>query len=294
MRSQYTGTFTSVSTLPSTALIASDKQNDNYFYAGYASTFYVSSNNGLTFAAGGSLSGATQINYVVVHPTIAGQVYVSTDAGIYLSTNFGSSFTLLSSTLTKVYGIALGVGSGSTWNLYAFGTGSTGNKLYGSADNGKTWTDLQGTQGFGAINGCKLAGSGNVAGQVYVGTNGRGVFYTKVTLSGGSTTSSSSTSASSVKSTVSSSSTRSSSTAITVTPTTLSTTTHSSSITTTIKTSTTLSTTTHSSTSSSSTAVATCTASHYSQCGGSAYTGCTHCATGYTCQAQNAFYSQCL
>jgi xyloglucan-specific exo-beta-1,4-glucanase len=261
LRSQYTGSFTSTSGLPATALVASDKQNDSYFYAGYASTFYTSSNNGQTFAAGGSLSGASQINYIVVHPTIAGQVYVSTNAGIYLSTNFGSSFTLLTSVLTDVYQMALGVGSGSTWNLYAFGTGSAGNKLYGSADSGKTWTDLQGAQSFGAIDGCKLAGSGNVADQVYVGTNGRGVFYAKGTITGGSTTITSSTSTSSIKPT---------STSLSV------------------------GTTTHSSTVSTSTSTATCTVGQYYQCGGSAYTGCTHCATGYTCSVQNSYYSQCL
>jgi xyloglucan-specific exo-beta-1,4-glucanase len=279
LRSQNTGSFTSTSGLPATALIASDKQNDNYFYAGCASTFYASSNNGQSFAAGGSLSGVSQINYIIVHPTIAGQVYVSTNAGIYLSTNFGSSFTLLTSALTNVYQMALGVGSGSTWNLYAFGTGSAGNKLYGSADSGKTWTDLQGTQSFGAIDGCKLAGSGNVAGQVYVGTNGRGVFYAKGTLTGGSSsggsTTAPSTSTSSIKSTSTSSSTHSSSSTITTTPTTLST-------------------TAHYSTASTSTSTTTCTVGQYSQCGGSAYTGCTHCATGYTCSAQNSYYSQCL
>ena len=275
LRSQYTGSFASVTGLPATAIIASDKQNDNYFYGGYASTFYVSSNNGQTFAAGGTLSGATQINDVIVHPKIAGQVYVSTNAGIYLSTNFGSSFTLLTSALTNVYHIALGVGSGSTWNLYAFGTGSAGNKLYGSADNGKTWTDIQGTQGFGSIGGCSLAGSGNVAGQVYVGTNGRGVFYAKGTItgssSGGSTTTPSS------ASTHSSSSTTSKPSSGTITTT-----------------STTLSTSTHSSTASSSTSTATCTAGHYAQCGGIGYTGCTQCATGYTCVFSNSYYSQCL
>ena len=274
MRSQYTNSFTSISNLPATALIASDKQSEDYFYAGYASAFYVSSDNGQTFAAGGSLTGASQINYVTVHPTTAGKVYVSSDAGIYLSTDFGSSFTLLTSALTNVYEIALGVGSGSTWNLYAFGTGSDGNKLYGSADNGNTWTDLQGSQSFGSISACKLAGSGNVAGQVYVGTNGRGAFYAKGTITGSSTTTTSS--SSSTHSTTLTTSTVSKS---------------SSSTTTTSKTTTTTTTTT---TSVQSTSTSTCTIAAYGQCGGSAYTGCTTCTSGYTCQVQNTYYSQCV
>lgn len=272
MRSQYTNAFTSITGVPATALVASDKQNNNYFYAAYASTVYVSSNNGQTFVSGGSISGASQINYVTVHPKVAGQVYVGTDAGIYLSTNFGSSFTLLSSSLTNIHEIALGLGSGSTWYLYAFGTGPSGNKLYGSADNGKTWTDLQGSQSFGAISSCRLAGSGNVAGQVYVGTNGRGVFYAKGTIAGGSTPSTSSTSTS--RSTTLGTSTTATLPSTTATPTTLRTTTTSSQAAT--------------------SSAASCTVPQYYQCGGSAYTGCTTCASGYTCVAQNTFYSQCL
>jgi xyloglucan-specific exo-beta-1,4-glucanase len=170
LRSQYTNAFTSVSSLPALSVIASDKRNESYFYAGSGATFYVSSNTGSTFAKGGSLSGAAQVNYIAVHPTTAGQVYVSTDVGIFESTDFGTTFKQITSTITKVQQIALGVGSGSTWNLYAFGTGPSGNKLYGSADNGASWTDIQGSQGFGSISSGKLAGSGNVAGLVYVGT----------------------------------------------------------------------------------------------------------------------------
>ncbi|KAH8881944.1 glycoside hydrolase family 74 protein [Thozetella sp. PMI_491] len=265
LRSQYTNSFTTVSSLPATAVIASDKRGASYFYAGYASTFYVSSDTGSTFVKGGSLGSATQINYIAVHPTTAGQVYVSTDVGIFESTSYGASFTQIASTITKVQQIAVGLGSGSAWNLYAFGSGPAGNKLYGSADNGNSWTDIQGSQGFGAISSCKLAGSGNVAGLVYVGTNGRGVFHAQVALtsapgSGGSTSSSSS--------------------AISVT----------SSATKTTQTQTTL--TTKTSTTSPSTS--SCTVAQYGQCGGLSYSGCTICASPYTCQVQNAYYSQCL
>ncbi|RSL95736.1 Xyloglucanase [Fusarium oligoseptatum] len=145
-RSQNQGSFTAVSSLPSGAVIASDKRNNKYFYGGSGSTFYVSSNQGSSFSQGGALSSVQSIRDIAVHPTTAGD-------------------------------IALGRGSGSTWNVYAFGTGSAGAKLYGSADQGNTWSDIQGSIMFGAIDSCRLEGSGNNAGQVYVGTNGRGVFW---------------------------------------------------------------------------------------------------------------------
>lgn len=185
-RSQYSAAFSPVASLPAGAVIASDKQNNSVFYGGSAATFYVSKDIGTTFAAAGALSGATAVRDIVAHPKIAGEVWVSTDVGILRSTNFGASFTKVSTAITNTYQIALGLGSGSNWNVYAFGTGSAGPRLYGSGDLGATWTDLQGSsQGFGAIDGCRVAGSGNTAGQVFVGTNGRGVFFASGALSGG-------------------------------------------------------------------------------------------------------------
>lgn len=208
-RSQYTSSFATVSSLPATAVIAADKQNNTVFYGGYSSTFYVSKDTGSTFAAAGALSGATAVRDIVAHPKTAGEVWVSTDVGIFRSTNYGASFTKVSTALTNTYQIALGLGSGSTWNVYAFGTGSAGARLYGSGDTGATWTDIQGaSQGFGAIDSCKLAGSSNTAGQVFVGTNGRGVLYASGTLSsggnGGSTTSTTTTSGTTLSTTTTS------------------------------------------------------------------------------------------
>ncbi|KAI1485193.1 hypothetical protein F5X96DRAFT_691233 [Biscogniauxia mediterranea] len=178
-RSQYQSSFSAVSSVPSGAVVASDKQNNTVFYAGSGADFYVSTDTATSFSKAGSLGNATAVRDIAAHPTKAGEVWVSTDAGIFQSTDFGSTFVQTSTAITNTYQIALGLGSGSssTWNVYVFGTGPAGAKLYGSADGGASWTDLQGSQGFGAIDSCKVAGSGNVAGQVYVGTNGRGVLY---------------------------------------------------------------------------------------------------------------------
>ncbi|KAI5866029.1 glycoside hydrolase family 74 protein [Durotheca rogersii] len=181
-RSQYQASFSSVSSLPSGAAVASDKRNNTVFYGGSGSNFYVSTDTGSSFSRAGSLGSATAVRDIAAHPTVAGDVWVSTDAGIFHSTNYGSSFTQVSTALKNTYQIALGKGSENTWNVYAFGTGSAGARLYGSADSGASWTDLQGSQTFGAIDSCRVAGSGNAAGQVYVGTNGRGVFYASGTL----------------------------------------------------------------------------------------------------------------
>ncbi|KAH6955854.1 hypothetical protein BKA56DRAFT_681308 [Ilyonectria sp. MPI-CAGE-AT-0026] len=180
VRSANSATFSAVSSLPSNAVIASDKRDNKYFYAGSSATFYVSSNTASSFSSGGSLSGAGTIRDIEAHPTTAGELYVSTDVGIFHSTNYGSSFTKVSTALTDTHRISLGKGSTSSWNLYAFGNGAKGERLYASADGGSSWTDVQGdTQTFGAIDSGRVAGSGNVADYVYVGTNGRGVLYGK-------------------------------------------------------------------------------------------------------------------
>ena len=303
LRSQYTGTFTLVPSLPSTALIASDKRNESFFYAGYGSTFYVSSDTGATFQKAGALTGATQLNYIVVHPAIAGQVYVSTDVGIFKSTNYGASFSQITAAVADVQQISLGVAPGSSWYLYAFGTGPSGNKLYGSADDGLSWTDIQGSQGFGSISSGKLVGSSNVAGLVYVGTNGRGVFYAEVTItaSGGGGSSSSSTKSVNTKTTTTTTPTTSTTTTSKV----VTTTTTSKSLTTTTATShtsskttlTTILTTTTAKTTTSAkptTSAPSCTVAEYGQCGGTGYSGCTVCASPYTCKVQNSYYYQCV
>lgn len=285
LRSQYQSTFAAVSSLPSGALIASDKRNGTVFYGAASGSFYLSTDTGSTFAKAGALGSASTIVYIAPHPTTAGTVYVSTNLGIFKSTNYGSSFTQLSTAITATQQISLGLpASGSTWYLYAFGTGPDGNKLYASADDGSTWTDIQGTQGFGAIDACKLAGSANTAGQVYVGSGvGRGVYYASGSLSSGTGTGTS-TSSSTLKTST--------------TTTSKSTTTSSSSVkttsTTSVSTSPATTKTSSSGTTSSTAPASTCSVSQYGQCGGSGYTGCTVCISGSTCTAQNAYYSQCV
>lgn len=117
-------------------------------------------------------------------------MFVSTDIGVFRSTDFGATFAKLggNDAVKDTQKIAVGLSAGSAWNVYVFGDGAAGKKLYATADDGATWVDIQGSQGFGSITACVLAGSANNADQVYVGTNGRGVFWAQGTIaaSGGS------------------------------------------------------------------------------------------------------------
>ncbi|KAK8116478.1 glycoside hydrolase family 74 protein [Apiospora kogelbergensis] len=269
LRSQDQGAFARVASLASGAVVASDKQDGSFFYGGSGASFFVSKDAGSSFAAGGKLGSAKAVRDIAAHPTKAGDVWVSTDVGVFHSTDFGATFTATSNSVTNTFQVALGVGSGSSWNVYAFGHGAAGARLYGSGDGGKTWTDIQGdVQGFGSIDSSKVAGSGNVAGLVYVGTNGRGVFRATVSLGGGGSPSPD------------------------PSPTTTSTppppATTSAPVTTTLVTSTT-----------SKPAATTTTAAsgpkqtQFGQCGGQGSTP-VECEPPYTCQKQNDWYYQCL
>ncbi|KAL2162088.1 hypothetical protein VTH06DRAFT_7873 [Thermothelomyces fergusii] len=182
-RSQNQGAFAAVSSLPWGAIIAADRRNNSIFYAASGSTFYRSTDTGATFSNVASSFGAT-VRDIAAHPVVAGEVWVATDAGLFRSTDYGATFSAAGSgTITNAIQVSLGRGDGSAWNVYVFAKGPQGTKLYASADKGASWVDIQGEKGFGALSANRLVGSGNVPGQVYVGTNGRGVFYTRVSIS---------------------------------------------------------------------------------------------------------------
>ncbi|SPO04764.1 probable Xyloglucanase [Cephalotrichum gorgonifer] len=184
LRSAAGAAFEAVSAVPSGAPVASDKKENGYFYAG-SEALLVSSDGGATWAEGGALAGASKIQDIVAHPVVAGEIYVSTDVGVFRSTDFGATLEALGAGVTNTHRISLGVGSGDSWLLYAFGTGAAGPRLYTTGDLGASWTDVQGdSQGFGAIDANPLVGSANEPGVVYVGTNGRGVFYAQVAVEG--------------------------------------------------------------------------------------------------------------
>lgn len=175
-------------TLPASSVIASDKKNNTVFYAASKATFYVSTDAAITFTES-PLANVTEIRHIAAHPDQAGEIWVSTDAGIFHSTDFGQTFSPLSSSPSNAHAVSVGKGDGTAWNLYVFGNGSAGKKLYGSADGGATWLDIQGSYSFGAIDGAALVGSANEANVVYVGTNGRGVMYSSCPISNSTATS---------------------------------------------------------------------------------------------------------
>lgn len=97
LSSQAGSALTPASGLPAGAAIASDKKSDAVFYAASGAKFFVSTNGGRTFAAAaGTLGASTAPVKVVVNPKTSGDVWVSTDKGLFHTTNSGASFTAIS------------------------------------------------------------------------------------------------------------------------------------------------------------------------------------------------------
>ncbi|KAI9685727.1 MAG: hypothetical protein M1822_004287 [Bathelium mastoideum] len=176
--SQYTSSFSSVSSLPSGAAVASDKVNGTVFYGGSAGSFYISRDTGKTFTSLGKLGSSSAVNKIVANPTVAGDVWASTDTGLFHSTNYGSSFTQVKGP-TEGWAFALGKGTNTyKYNIFGFFVVNGVTALFESQDVGSTWTEISDSaHGFGQASSNPVAASLDTAGLVFVGTNGRGIFY---------------------------------------------------------------------------------------------------------------------
>lgn len=213
--SRFTNAFTAVTGLGTDCIIASDKKNNTIFYAAAGSKFYISTNNGASFAAtAGSLGSSTAPVKIVVNLNTSGDLWVSTDKGLFHSTNFGATFTADSS-VTAAWAIGLGAPktAGGYPALFVAGTigGVTG--YYRTDDAGVNWVQVSSLYfleniRIGFINvisdqRCRtwlwcyqrkrrsfdhalvcgllipseqcLTGDPRVYGRVYIGTNGRGI-----------------------------------------------------------------------------------------------------------------------
>ncbi len=174
-------------------IIAANKVGSNVFYIyrpglGFwrstdgGANFTRIDGNGIPDAAGGSWPPGTGVKAV---PNQDGGVWVYNSAGLFKSTNYGSSFTKVSN-VKECTALSFGKakpGSGQPAAIYIFGklSGDTQpeNRLYRSDDMGQTWVRINDdNHKFGLLT--VLEADGQVYGRVYIGTNGRGLFYGEI------------------------------------------------------------------------------------------------------------------
>ncbi|KAF3181706.1 hypothetical protein EYR41_007659 [Orbilia oligospora] len=304
IRSQYTNAFTTISALPANAAIAADRRNNNLFYGASTNQFYVSTNGALAWSATATLTGATKAYKIVPNPTASGDVWVSTDNGLFRSTDSGSSFTKIGGvTVGGHFDLGAPKTTGAYWSIAGFFTVDGVAGIYRSDDAGVNWVRINDNYGFGAADANKIAVDYKVYGRIFVGTNGRGIFYGNPSCSSPPPTSST-TSARTSSSTTAVTTTRTT-TPVTTSSTTAVRTSTTTSSTTAVRTSTTTPVVTTTRTTTASTTVATTARTtttsaggalqnQWGQCGGIGWTGPTACVSPYTCQVGNPYYSQCL
>lgn len=175
--SKYQASFTAVSALPSGAAIASDKVNGTTLYAASGSTFYSSSDTGATWKSA-TVSGLSSATWITVNPSKAGELWLSGDGGIFHSTNYGSTFTALPS-CTRGWKTAAGAPktTGGTPALYAAATVNGVSSVFRTDDQVNWILITDSAHGFGAASSLVLAADPRIYKRVYIGTNGRGIFY---------------------------------------------------------------------------------------------------------------------
>ncbi|KAG6876061.1 hypothetical protein C0993_005775, partial [Termitomyces sp. T159_Od127] len=172
-------TFSVVSSLPSTAVIAADKKTSGIFYGASGSSFYISNDNGNTFAMKGSLGTSSSPVKIVVHPNVTGDIWVSSDKGLYHSTDSGATFTAMSG-IDQAWAIALGAPSSSGGYPALFAAANVGGTIgyFRSDDQGVNWVQINdAAHGFGSVSSNVITADLRTYGRVYIGTNGRGIFY---------------------------------------------------------------------------------------------------------------------
>jgi len=151
MVSQYQATFSAVSSLPSGAAIASDKKTSGVFYGGSGNKFYVSGDDGKTFTVNGNLGSSTSVFDIAVHPDVTGDVWVSTDQGLFHSTNNSTTFAAIPG-ISQAWGIALGAPKTSGGYPAVFVVANYSGVVYlRSDDQGVNWVQINdAAHGFGS------------------------------------------------------------------------------------------------------------------------------------------------
>ncbi|KAG6895493.1 hypothetical protein C0993_009521 [Termitomyces sp. T159_Od127] len=146
-------TFSVVSSLPSTAVIAADKKTSGIFYGASGSSFYISNDNGNTFTMKGSLGSSSFPVKIVVHPNVTGDIWVSSDKGLYHSTDSGATFNAMSG-IDQTWAIALGAPSSSGGYPALFAAANAGGTIgyFRSDDQGVNWVQINdAAHGFGSV-----------------------------------------------------------------------------------------------------------------------------------------------
>jgi xyloglucan-specific exo-beta-1,4-glucanase len=140
---------------------------------------WVSTNQGASFSVGamGLARGASRMRAT---PGQVGDLWLYVGGALYHSTDAGMTFVELATTPAGTTGIfAFGLGAappGQSYPALFLGVSSGATGIYRSDDQGMTWTEIDDAQ-HQFSSATVIIGDSNMYGRVYIGNNGRGIFY---------------------------------------------------------------------------------------------------------------------
>lgn len=169
---------TSTGAAPGRASVISDRVTAGTFYLTAGSQVLASTDSGATFASRGTLpDGARQLRATPGH---AGDLWLTAGGnGVYHSTDGGATFAHVGDVVDAQ---RLGFGKAAPGRDYPalYLTGQTragASGVFRSDDIGKTWVRINDDAHQYGYSGQEVTGDPRIYGRVYMGSNGRGIFY---------------------------------------------------------------------------------------------------------------------
>jgi hypothetical protein len=167
-------TWTAATGAVSGRQLVSDRSDATRFYMANGTSLLRSVNGGQTFSAAGTLPASGNL---YASPRGSGDLWLTADGGLYRSANGGTTFVRLPAVASaSKLGFGMNAAGQADPAVYMIGRVQGVQSLHRSLDGGLTWmriTDSQ--QRFPTAQ--VITGDPRAFGRVYVGTNGRGIFY---------------------------------------------------------------------------------------------------------------------
>jgi photosystem II stability/assembly factor-like uncharacterized protein len=166
--------------------LAADKVNANKFYMYNAGKCYLSTNGGVSFqVSAANLPVVSNTGYMKIEttPGIEGDVWLSLEhEGLFHSVDSGRSFSRISG-VTHSHLFACGKAAINTPAIYVFGTiNGVKDGIFRSDDNGLNWLRIDTPTHRMGMQPNTMAADRITYGQVFIGTNGNGIYIGRGTL----------------------------------------------------------------------------------------------------------------